>query len=98
MNRLFGVHPSGCQSCRNTLKRGHRTVPHGAWPQYAMPESWKLSIIPMFLCFPREHRRQAYFVCSSASKRLASDAEGSPRPLANAFCKAALLAVTALSW
>ena len=95
---LFGVHPLGCQSCRNTLKRGHRTVPHGSWLQCAMPESWKLTTIPMFLCFTRETWNRAYFVCSSASKRLASDAEGSRNPLANAFCNAALLAVTALSW
>jgi len=31
MNRSFGVHPSGCQSRRNTLKRAYRTAPRGSW-------------------------------------------------------------------
>src|SRR5688572_12218056 len=33
MNRVFGVHPSGCRSRPNTLKRGRQTEAFGSWSQ-----------------------------------------------------------------
>src|SRR5688572_19048479 len=48
MNRSFGVHPLGCQSRRNTLKREHRTVPRS---RCAIEESRRLYMIVKLIAF-----------------------------------------------
>src|SRR5882672_6569045 len=48
-NRSFGVHPLGCQSRRNTLKRGHQTAPGGYGAQSAHKVRGILSSFLMLL-------------------------------------------------